>query len=240
MSELTPLMKQYFSIKEKHQDAIVLFRLGDFYEMFGDDARTASAILQIALTTREKGKEDPLPMCGVPHFSVEAYITKLIKAGRKVALCEQMEDPKQAKGIVQRAVARVITPGTITPDQPKENAYIMSIFPYRDSCGIAVADLSTGEFMVYETNRPIEDEFGRHEPREVLCPEGMKEDLHFLEALRGQFVSYYDDWYFDYTEAYKTLLRYFRVSSLDGYGCAEMNAAISAAGAVISYLEDSQ
>lgn len=240
MSELTPLMKQYFSIKEKYHDAIVLFRLGDFYEMFGEDAKIASNILQIALTSRDKSKDDPMHMCGVPYFSVDGYISKLIKAGHKVAICEQVEDPKLAKGIVQREVVKVITPGTHIPEQPKENAYIMSIFPYQGLTGITVADLSTGEFIVYETDKSIEDEIGRHEPREILCPKSTEDNIHYQEAFRGIYVSYYDDWYFDYTEAYKMLLRYFKVSSLDGYGCSNMNAAISAAGALISYLEDSQ
>ncbi len=240
MSELTPLMKQYFSIKEKYHDAIVLFRLGDFYEMFGEDAKIASNILQIALTSRDKSKDDPMPMCGVPYFSVDGYISKLIKAGHKVAICEQVEDPKLAKGIVQREVVKVITPGTHIPEQPKENAYIMSIYMNQGLTGITVADLSTGEFVVYETDKPIEDEIGRHEPREILCPKSMQDNIHYQEAFRGFYVSYYDDWYFDYTESYKMLLRYFKVSSLDGYGCSGMNAAISAAGALISYLEDSQ
>ncbi|MDI6728653.1 MAG: DNA mismatch repair protein MutS [Thermodesulfovibrionales bacterium] len=240
MSELTPLMKQYFSIKEEYHDAIVFFRLGDFYEMFGEDAKIASNILQIALTSRDKSKDDPMPMCGVPYFSVDGYISKLIKAGHKVAICEQVEDPKLAKGIVQREVVKVITPGTHIPEQPKENAYIMSIYMNQGLTGITVADLSTGEFVVYETDKPIEDEIGRHEPREILCPKSMQDNIHYQEAFRGFYVSYYDDWYFDYTESYKMLLRYFKVSSLDGYGCSGMNAAISAAGALISYLEDSQ
>jgi DNA mismatch repair protein MutS len=233
-------MKQYYGIKENHRDAIVLFRLGDFYEMFGEDAKVASRILQIALTSRDKSRDDPMPMCGVPYFSVDGYISKLIKAGHKVAICEQVEDPKSAKGIVQREVVKVITPGTHTPEQPKENANIMSISQYQNICGITIADLSTGEFTVYETDRPVEDEIARCEPREILCPNAMQSNLHYQEAFRGFYVSYYDDSFFDYAEAYKTLLKYFRVSSLDGYGCGNMNAAISAAGALISYLEESQ
>ncbi len=233
-------MKQYFSIKEQHQDAVLLFRLGDFYEMFGEDAKKASKILQIALTSRDRAKDDPVPMCGVPYFSADAYIAKLIKAGLKVAICEQMEDPKQAKGIVQREVVKVITPGTHVPEQPKENAYIMSVFPYQNRWGINVADISTGEFIVFETEKPLEDEVGRFEPREILCPMSTKDNLDLQQILEGCYVSHYDDWYFDYTEAYKTLLKYFRVSSLEGYGCADMTSAISAAGALINYLEETQ
>jgi DNA mismatch repair protein MutS len=233
-------MKQYYAIKEQHADSIVLFRLGDFYEMFGEDAKVAAGILQIALTSRDKGKDDPMPMCGVPYFSVDAYIAKLIKAGHKVAICEQVEDPKQAKGIVQREVVRVITPGTHVPEQPKENSFIMCVFPSQGKYGITVADLSTGEFSVFETDKPIEDEVGRFEPREVLCPRSAEHALHMQEALQGTFVSYHDDWYFEYNEAYKALLKHFRVSSLEGFGCEGLTAAVSSAGALVSYLEETQ
>ncbi len=233
-------MKQYFSIKENYRDAIVFFRLGDFYEMFGEDAEKASKILQIALTTREKSKDNPIPMCGIPYFASESYITKLIKAGHKVAICEQMEDPKEAKGIVSRDVVRVITPGTHTPENPKENTYIVSIFPSGNLHGIAAADLSTGEFLVFETREQIEDEINRFEPKEVLIPESITEDIHYQEILSGYSVSPVNNWYYDYSEALKTLLGHFRVSSLEGYGCSGYTAAISAAGALISYLHDTQ
>ena len=240
MSELTPLMRQYFSIKEKHPDAILLFRLGDFYEMFGEDAEKASRILQIALTTREKSRDNPIPMCGVPYFASETYIARLIRAGHKVAVCEQMEDPKEAKGIVARDVVRVITPGTHAPDNPKENNYIVSLFPAGACHGIAAADISTGEFVVFETGENVEDEVSRFEPKEVLVPASLKENIHYGEALSGFYLSAVDDWLFDHEEAYRTLLRHFRVSSLEGYGCEGMNAAVSAAGALISYIEDTQ
>jgi len=240
MSELTPLMKQYFGVKEQYPDAIVFFRLGDFYEMFGEDAKIASSILQIALTSRDKNKEDQIPMCGIPHFSADSYVAKLIKAGHKVAICEQVEDPKQAKGIVQREVIKVITPGTHQPDQPKENAYIMSVFPYQNTIGLTVADISTGEFVVYETDKPVEDEISRHEPREILCPASMKENLYYKEAFLGYFITFYDDTYFDYTESYRNLLKQFRVASLEGYGCEGLQAGISAAGGLISYLQETQ
>jgi DNA mismatch repair protein MutS len=240
MTEFTPLMKQYFSIKEKYKDAIVLFRLGDFYEMFGEDAEKASKILQIALTTREKSKEEPVPMCGVPYFASESYISKLIKAGYKVAICEQMEDPKEAKGIVRRDVIKVITPGTHSPENPKENTYIASLFPSANKHGIAVTDISTGEFILYESEENIEDEMQRFEPREILIPQSLKDNIHYKEALNTFYTSFYEDWYFDYSEAYKTLLNHLKVSSLDGYGCDGMVTAISAAGALVSFLEDTQ
>jgi DNA mismatch repair protein MutS len=240
MPELTPLMKQYFSIKEQYPDCIVLFRLGDFYEMFGSDAETASRILQIALTTRDKTKDDPMPMCGVPYFAAESYISKLIKAGLKVAVCEQMEDPKNAKGIVAREVVKVITPGTHTPEHPKENNYIISIFPSGDRHGIAAADVSTGQFMVFETGENIEDEVNRFEPKEILMPSSFKESIHYGQTLSGFYLSSVDDWLYDYSEAYQKLLAHFRVSSLEGYGCEGLSAAVSAAGALIEYLENTR
>ncbi|HMK61795.1 MAG TPA: DNA mismatch repair protein MutS [Dissulfurispiraceae bacterium] len=240
MSELTPLMKQYFGVKEQYPDSIVFFRLGDFYEMFGEDAKIASRVLQIALTSRDKSKEDQIPMCGIPYFSAESYVSKLIRAGHKVAICEQVEDPKQAKGIVQREVIKVITPGTHQPEEPKENSYIISILPYQDIIGISVADISTGEFIVYETDKPAEDEISRFEPREILCPASLKENIYYKEAFLGHYVTYYDDAYFDFGESYRILLKYFRVASLEGYGCDGMQAGISAAGGLLGYLMDTQ
>jgi DNA mismatch repair protein MutS len=240
MPELTPLMKQYVSIKAQYHDCVLLFRLGDFYEMFGEDAETASSILQIALTTRDKSKDDPLPMCGVPYFAAESYISKLIKAGHKVAVCEQMEDPKDAKGIVAREVVRVITPGTHTPEHPKENTYIISIFPSGNKHGIAAADISTGQFMVYETSENIEDEVNRFEPKEILMPSSLSGSIHYGQSLSGFYLSSLDDWLYDYGEAYKLLLTHFRVSSLEGYGCEGLSAAIAAAGALVYYLESTR
>ncbi len=239
MSELTPLMKQYTAVKESYPDAIVLFRLGDFYEMFGEDAEKASRILQIALTSRDKSKDNPLPMCGVPYFAAETYISKLIKAGFKVAVCEQVEDPKEAKGIVAREVVRVITPGTHTPENPKENTYIMSIFPAGRKHGVAVADISTGQFIVFETAENIEDEVSSFEPKEIMLPASLRDNIHYQETLSGYYQTFRDDWSFDYADAYRTLTEYFRVSSLDGFGCGGFTAGISAAGALLEYLKTS-
>lgn len=240
MSELTPLMKQYLSIKEKYTDAIVFFRLGDFYEMFGEDAEKASKILQIALTTRDRSKENPVPMCGIPYFASDSYISKLVKAGYKVAICEQIEDPKEAKGIVERDIVRVVTPGTHLPEKPKENSYIVSVYPLGNKHGVAAADVSTGEFVIFETDENIQDELYRFEPKEILMPQSISDNIHYRESLGHFFLSFFEDWYFDYSEAYKTLLKHLRVASLEGFGCDGMNSGISAAGALVSYLADTQ
>lgn len=240
MKKLTPVMAQYFEIKEKHQDAILFFRFGDFYEMFYDDAKTASRILQIALTTRDKSSENPIPMCGIPYFASETYLKKLVDAGCKVSICEQMESSSEAKGIVKREVVRVVTPGTYEPENPKKNSYILSFYPEGNMHGIAISDVSTGDFIIYESSESLIDEVDRYEPREILCPGRLEEDIHYSEILRDHFVSYYSDFSFDYTEAYKTLLSYFKVTSLDGFGCENLHRAIPAAGGLLSYLVETQ
>ena len=240
MSELTPLMKQYNDIKRNYPDAVVFFRLGDFYEMFGQDAVTASKILQITLTSRDRGKDSPTPMCGIPYFTSEAYISKLIKAGHRVAVCEQVEDPKDAKGIVRREVVKVFTPGTFIPENPKENNYILGFSRKENIFGLAVADITTGEFLIYQFHGNLEDEITRFEPKEILYPISFKNNPSVINSLNGFYLTPYDDWYFDYLEAYRKLLKYFKVTSLEGYGCEGMVVAISAAGALLNYLEETQ
>jgi len=240
MSELTPLMRQYHDVKRNYPDTIVFFRLGDFYEMFGQDAVTASKVLQITLTSRDKSREDPVPMCGIPHFTAETYIAKLVKAGYKVAVCEQVEDPKEAKGIVRREVVRVVTPGTFLPDNPKENNYILGFFQKENIYGIAVADITTGEFLVYETCNNLEDEINRFQPKEILYPLSFKNNAAIIDKLGDYYLTNYDDWYFDYIEAYRKLIKHLKVSSLEGYGCEGMIVAVSAAGALLNYLEETQ
>jgi DNA mismatch repair protein MutS len=233
-------MKQYQDIKRNHPDAILFFRLGDFYEMFGQDAVTASKILQITLTSRDRGKDDRIPMCGIPHFAAEGYISKLIKNGLKVAVCEQVEDPSEAKGIVRREVVRVVTPGTFLPENPKVNNYILSFFQKENIFGVAVADVTTGEFKIYESCCNIEDEINRFKPGEVLYPVSLKSSQSIISTLSDYYLTAYDDWYFDYIEAYRKLLKHFRTASLEGYGCEGMIVAISAAGALLNYLEETQ
>jgi len=240
MAELTPLMKQYFSIKNKYKDAIVFFRLGDFYEMFGEDAEKASKILQIALTSRDKTKDEPIPMCGIPYFASETYISKLINAGYKVAICEQLEDAKDSKGIVERDIVRIITPGTHSPENPRENIYIASIMPDKNKHGIAIADISTGEFIIYETDKDIKDELYRFNPKELVIPSSISKNIYYSELVNEFFISPFDDWYFEFSESYKILLKYLKVASLEGFGCEGMNSAISAAGALINYLNETQ
>jgi DNA mismatch repair protein MutS len=244
MSDLTPLMNQYKSIKRDYPNAILFFRVGDFYEMFYEDAVTASKVLQITLTSRNKGKADQVPLCGVPYHAADSYIAKLIRNGFKVAICEQVEDPKIAKGIVKRDVVRVITPGTFLSENAldeKENNFILSIYPKGKIYGLAFADLSTGEFFLYETIGTLDDEIRRLNPSEILHPEGL--NISGLQTpdprLQTHFTSY-PDWSFDYPEARKRLLNHFRVNSLEGYGCEGMVVAISSAGALISYLDETQ
>jgi DNA mismatch repair protein MutS len=239
-SELTPVMQQYMTVKDAHPDAVVLFRMGDFYEMFGEDAKTASRILQIALTTRDKNKKTPMPMCGVPYHAVDPYIKKLVEAGYKVAVCEQVEDAAEAKGIVRREVVRVITRGTYEPEDPRENTFILAFKPEGGAHGIALADVSTGQFMLFESRENLADELARFSVKEVLCPASVKNDIHYSIILSGYFVSYFDDYRFDHSEAYRELIEHFKVATLEGFGCDGMRAAVSAAGALLSYLKDTQ
>jgi DNA mismatch repair protein MutS len=232
-------MKQYQEIKRNYPDTILFFRLGDFYEMFGQDAVIASKVLQITLTSRDKGKKDPLPMCGVPHHASESYLAKLVLAGYKVAVCEQVEDAREATGIVKRDVVKVVTPGTFLPDNPKENNYIVGFFKKENIYGLAVADITTGEFLVYETHNNLGDEIARFQPKEILYPHSLKNNPDVI-SLDDFYLTGYDDWYFDYIEAYRKLINHFRVTSLDGYGCEGMIVAISAAGALLNYLEETQ
>ncbi len=244
MSESTPLMKQYFEIKSTCKDAILFFRMGDFYEMFGEDAVTASAILQITLTSRDKNKANPVPMCGIPYHAYENYLAKLIQAGKKVAICEQVEDPKQAKGLVKREVIRVVTPGTHMPENmpsDKANRYVLSLYPREKITGVAFADLTTGEFGLYETTGSWEDEISRLEPSEIIIPESAaSNDALVNGALSGFAVSFLEDQQYDYPSAYRVLTEHFRVDSLAGFGCEGMLIAVSAAGSLLAYLIETQ
>jgi len=241
MPKLTPLMNQYKSIKKDHQDCILFFRLGDFYEMFFDDAKEASRILDIALTSRQG-----TPMCGVPYHAAESYLSKLIAAGKKVAICEQVEDPKVAKGIVKRQVTRIITPGTsITSANVgiKKSNYIGCLCRVAQMYGYAFMDVSTGEFEVIEFNEKAEllDELQRTVPSECLIPESLDEKSEIAPEVDGIIPTVFnrcEDWMFDHDSCYSALTDHFKTHSLDGFGCQNMVAGITAAGALVSYIRD--
>ena len=247
----TPMMQQYLRIKGAYPDAILFFRMGDFYEMFLEDAQTASGILEIALTSRNKNKGNPIPMCGVPHHSASLYIAKLIKAGKTIALCEQVEDPRQAKGLVKREVVRVITPGTVLEDNlldPKSHHFLVSVYFGEKGTGLAALDVSTGLFRVTQlpAESPpalLEDELAKLEPKELICPESSLNGnspfpaswKHGAFLLQGR-----EDWTFHHAQARRCLLDHFKTRSLEGFGCETLPHAVSAAGGLLHYLQDTQ
>ncbi len=245
MSKLTPMMQQYTRIKAEHDDAILLFRMGDFYETFFEDAKVASRVLGLALTTRDKGSANPVPLAGLPHHALESYLGRLVAAGYKVAICDQIEDPKSAKGIVKRAITEIITPGTILSssmlDERRSNV-LLSVLPDGDVVGLAAVDLSTGEFTASEVAPDaLRRETLRTDPSEIVIPESIAntEPLASLRAdLDGVPFTPIAEWEFALESAHKALTRHFGVANLDGFGLADMTAAIRAAGAAISYLKD--
>jgi len=246
----TPMMAQYFAVKEQYPDAIVFFRLGDFYEMFGEDAEKASRILDIVLTSREAGSMGRIPMCGVPYHSAESYIATLVAHGFKVAICEQLEDPKQAKGLVERGVIRVVTPGTVIEQaflNERANNYLVAVTRGRSGYGLAVCDASTGDFQVTEFSgdTALEDlltELARLTPAECLLGPGIASDEALASAIARycRTASPYDERAFQYEAAYRRLTEHFGVHSLDGFGCEGLPLAIQAAGAVLQYLQETQ
>ncbi len=249
MPETTPMMQQYYKIKEKYHDAILLFRVGDFYETFGEDAKIAARELNIALTAtgRGKGAAKRIPMAGVPFHAVTPYIRQLITKGYKVAICEQVWD-KARKDVETREVVRLITPGTVIEDsflEERISNYLMCVNMLDSKAGIAIVDVSTGEFLLTEleddeSHSSLLNEIDREKPAEIILPDSLELE-HDLERDMGTCtISRYDDYYFDYKTAYTTLINHFGVISLDGFGCAELKAGITAAGAVISYLRDTQ
>ncbi|MDT8420554.1 MAG: DNA mismatch repair protein MutS [Desulfuromonadales bacterium] len=248
MSATTPLMRQYLEIKADHEDSILFYRLGDFYEMFMDDAVTASRVLGITLTSRNKGDADAVPLCGIPYHSSQGYIAKLVDSGFKVAICEQVEDPKTAKGIVKREVVRIVTPGLVTDTEtlePKENNYLLAVCGADNRYGIAHIDITTGEFRVTEVEglERVESELGSLRPREILFCEGAAgDDLQAsLAPLLGDvMVSRLPDWVLEIETGTENICQFFAVSNLQAFGCAEHPEAIRAAAAVLYYLQHTQ
>ncbi|HTY07738.1 MAG TPA: DNA mismatch repair protein MutS, partial [Candidatus Edwardsbacteria bacterium] len=242
MATMTPMIAQYHAIKQQQPGAILLFRVGDFYETFFDDAVLVSKVLGIVLTSRNHGAGHDVPLAGIPHHALERYVTRLIRAGHKVAICDQVEDPKLAKGVVKREVTEVITPGTIMResllDQRREN--LLAGLCCRDGrCGLALCDLSTGGFRVTElAAAELPDELRRTTPAEVLVPDGQRAALQ--DALAGYPLTGRDDYHFDPDLSSQQLQRHFGTHSLAGFGCQDLPLAVGAAGAVLRYLEENQ
>ncbi|MFQ5905917.1 MAG: DNA mismatch repair protein MutS, partial [bacterium] len=240
MSKLTPLLEQYHRIKRNYRHTILLFRMGDFYETFYEDARVASEVLGIALTSRPHGRKERVPLAGVPYRSVESHMAKLVRAGHKVAICEQTEDPRHARGIVRREVTEVVTPGTIVRPsllEEKKNNFLVSVCKPGDRFGMAVCDLSTGEFSVTEIDdSAVLEEVKRVSPSELLLPESM-DDSAFSRICP---VTRMEDYLFSSGPARDRVAAHFEVVNLDGLGLDEMPAAVCAAGASLAYLEETQ
>ncbi len=247
MSKLTPMMKQYLEIKAQFPDALLFYRMGDFYELFMDDALTASKILEITLTSRDKNAENPVPMCGVPYHAADSYIPKLIGAGYKVAICDQTEDPKKAKGLVRREVTRVITPGLIVESanlEAKEPNYLAAVSDNAGGFALSFLDVSTGEFKVtqMETVEDLLQELTRIAPKELLVP--ARDKGPWLQQARRRIpfsVTTLDDEAFDFRRAQERLCRHFQVHSLEGFGLDhDMIPAIEAAGAILDYVHSNR
>jgi len=248
MSQQTPMLKQYVEIKKEYPDSILFFRLGDFYEMFYDDAKVASKVLGIALTSRNKSGKNPVPLCGVPHHSAEPYLAKLLKEGHKVAVCEQVEDPKTAKGVVKRKVVRVLTPGAIIDTEKldsKSNNYLASVYVNNNSYGFAYTDISTGAFRTtsFDSLEALADEISQIGPKEILLQDEESRGPLSKSQLSGTYkplVTELDPWVWDLDRSKEVLMDHLSAKTLEPYGLEDHPASISASGALIQYLKDTQ
>jgi DNA mismatch repair protein MutS len=246
--KLTPMMRQYLQAKSEYPDAIVFFRMGDFYEMFFEDAEIASRELDIALTSRNKGQEDSVPLCGVPWHSSQPYISKLIRKGYKVAICEQVEDPKDAKGLVKREVVKVLSPGLIDDPETleaKENNFLMGLALGGDGFGMGFLDLSTGEFKLCQVANfdIVLEEAIRNEPKEILIPEGFKKTRwhnRLRETFRTTLYNYLPDSAYRLEEAKVIITSHLGEDASTKLFSNEFPRAISAAGAILSYVTENQ
>ena len=248
---LTPMMKQYFDTKEKYQDCILFYRLGDFYEMFFDDAVTASKVLDLVLTGRDCGLSERAPMCGIPYHAADTYIAKLIENNYKVAICEQLTTPEESKGLVVRDVIKVITPGTVMEDsllKEDKNNFIASVYFEDNNIGVAWADISTGEFYLTEITSngdftKLSDTLLGFMPAEIICNQSMLLIAKNLKVIKydilPQFSCYYD-WSYNYDTAYKTIIGQLSVKTLNAFECEDRKYAISAAGALFEYFKETQ
>lgn len=234
IENLTPAMKQYVELKKEYPDCVIMFRMGDFYEMFYEDAILASKELEITLTSRGKG-EKKAPLAGIPYHALEPYLVKFVKNGYKVAICEQLEDPKKAKGLVKRGVVRIVTPGTLLEQQSQHNSFIMSLYVYGDTMYSAFCDVSTGEFFVSEgVDFAVVDE--------CVIPSSLFVNKELVAQLqsKGLYLSQVEDRFFSFDHSYKTLLDHFHILSLESFGLRRDDMRVRAAGALLSYLLDTQ
>jgi DNA mismatch repair protein MutS len=249
MDDLTPMMKQYLDLKRIHKEEILFFRLGDFYEMFFDDAKTAARVLHLTLTARSGGNNQKVPMAGIPYHAADNYISKLVKNGYSIAICEQTEDPATAKGLVKREIARVITPGTILSAsmlEEKSNNYLVALAPSAQGLGIGVVDVTTGEFKACELQGPdrfsvASNELSKFNPSEILMPQTQPEAEEWgclLKSVNGAKRSHMEDWKFSSDEGKEVLEEHFQVKSLDGFGLSGQDQAVRAAGAILQYLKE--
>lgn len=248
MAELTPMMQQYMETKKEYSDCILFYRLGDFYEMFFEDAITASKELEITLTGKNCGLEERAPMCGIPYHAVDGYLNKLVSRGYKVAICEQVEDPKLAKGIVKREVVRIVTPGTnlnIQALEESKNNFLMSVAYFPEKIGISIADVTTGDYYLTEVedSRKLLDEINKYTPSEIIGNDAFFVSGMELEDLRGRLgiaINSLEPHYFDDEGCKKCLMHHFKVTSLIGLGIEDFPVGMIAAGALLQYLYETQ
>ena len=243
---ITPMMQRYLEVKAEHPEAILLFRMGDFYELFYEDAQIAARVVGLTLTSRDKGSSNPIPMAGFPYHQLDNYLRKLIQAGYRASVCEQVEDPKQAKGLVKREVTRVVTPGTVTDDtllDPRESNYLATLYPAKDRVGLAWLELSTGRFVMTDLEPGhVPDELARLRPSECLLPEGgRKSPLGIsLQIHSGMLLAERPPWDFAPDQAYKVLLQHFGTTTLEGFDIHELTPGVTAAGALLQYVRETQ
>jgi DNA mismatch repair protein MutS len=248
MTQLTPLMQQYVQIKEQYKDCILFYRLGDFYEMFFEDAHICSKELEIALTGKNIGQEERAPMCGVPYHSVEGYLSKLVSRGYRVAICEQVEDPKLAKGIVKREVIRIVTPGTNLNTQvldETKNNYLMAVVHTTNAYGVSIVDVTTGDYYVTEldNDRKLMDEIFKWSPSEIICNDTFLVSGVNIEAIKNNnnpAISPLEPWYFDDELCVRALKEHFNVATVDGLGLKDYSIGVIAAGCIMLFLQETQ
>ncbi|VAW66222.1 DNA mismatch repair protein MutS, partial [hydrothermal vent metagenome] len=238
----TPMMQQFLRIKAEHPDILLFYRMGDFYELFFDDARKASQLLDITLTARGKSNGEPIPMCGIPYHAADNYLARIIKAGESVALCEQVGDPATSKGPVERKVMRIVTPGTVTDEnllEERRDNFLMAIACFDEQIGISVLDVGSGRFFVQELNNyeQLQTELERIKPAEILISE---DDVLYSQLANAKGLRRQPPWYFEFDTCQRLLTEQFGTKDLSGFGCDGMTQAILAAGCLMQYINDTQ